>query len=104
MLKFLKPKKLEITLQFGFEDPSLTGKILGAICMLYPFFEKHIDVTPDFENQVLKGKVYIKGCIRLVYVLIVILNMVLDKNVRITVKDVIKIFKPEMLKNRRKKK
>ncbi len=99
-LKRLKPKKFHLKLKFGFDDPSLTGKVLGAICMLYPIFEDNIDIEPDFENVVLEGETFLKGKFRCSYIFSMGLHLLLDKNVRSTVKE----FLPENNKKRKIKK
>jgi len=87
---FLKPKKIFVNAHFGFSDPSTTGQVLAVISVLYPFVEKNIDIEPDFENQVIEGKVYLKGIFRGIYVMIVAVNIILDKNVRLTIKELLK--------------
>lgn len=92
LLKALKPKKLTVNAHFGFEDPSLTGKVLAVLSMLYPFYGDNISVQPDFENIILEGDFYIKGKIRLIHAVKLAWNLVWDKNVRITIKDTRKWF------------
>ena len=59
--KNIRPKKCAIDARFGFEDPATTGQILSYICMLYPLLGKDMNIQPDFEYQVLEGKLLIKG-------------------------------------------
>ena len=61
LLKFLRPKKLTGNLHFGFEDPSVTGKVLAVLGALYPFYGEHIRINPDFENEIFEGDVLVKG-------------------------------------------
>lgn len=70
----IKPYKLRLNAKFGFEDPSYTGKSIGAIAMIYPFLSEYeIDIDPDFENAILdiqaecKGRIFIyKICFELI--------------------------------------
>lgn len=87
LLRFLKPKKLTLNAHFGFEDPATTGQVVAVISVLYPFIEKCVDIKPDFESQVLEGDVYVKGVIRGIYAVIVLVNIILDKNIRLTFKE-----------------
>ena len=87
LLKFLRPQKLTGNLHFGFEDPSVTGKVLAVLGALYPFYGEHIRINPDFENEVFEGDVLVKGNIRGVYALIIAWNLFFDKNIRTTYKD-----------------
>lgn len=87
--RFFKVKKGHITLRFGFDDPSLTGKILGILGMLYPLVNGNLYVTPEFEEECLEGQIDLKGQMRLIHLVIFVIRLVLDKHVRQTYKDVI---------------
>lgn len=93
LLKALKPKKLIINAHFGFEDPSITGKILAALSMLYPFYGDNVRIEPDFENAIIEGDFYLKGKIRIIYAVRLAWNLVWNKNVRVTLKDILKWIK-----------
>ncbi|MEZ3436055.1 MAG: DUF2953 domain-containing protein [Lachnospiraceae bacterium] len=88
LLKRLSPKKLLIKARFGFSDPCLTGQVLAGLSILYPFMEEHMDITPDFENQVLEGYAMIKGRIYAVHFLVLCWNLIWSRNVRRTYKDI----------------
>jgi len=92
LLRRLKPKKVQIKLKFGFDDPSVTGKVLGGISMMYPFLGDTTEIIPDFEKQILKGNVYIKGRIRLCHFAALAVKLLLCKDIRTSYKD-IKNFK-----------
>ncbi len=65
ILRHLIPTQLKIRGNYGFEDPSLTGKITGFICALPPRYQKNIHVQPHFQEVCLDGEVVLKGRIRL---------------------------------------
>lgn len=88
LLKFLKPKKLVLNLHFGFEDPSVTGKVLAALSMLYPFYLDHINLEPEFDEKILEGDAYIKGTVRGLHLLIIICDLFFDKNIKTTYKAI----------------
>ena len=88
LLLYLKPKKFHLVLHYGLKDPAATGQVLAIISMLYPFMEENIDITPNFQQEVLEGDTYIKGHIRVFYILIVALRIFVDKNVLRTLKDI----------------
>ena len=88
LLRFLKPKKLFLNLHFGFEDPSVTGKVLAALSMLYPFYLDHINLEPEFDEKILEGDAYIKGTVRGLHLLVVIWNLFFDKNIKTTYKAI----------------
>ena len=85
-LKFLwkhsRPRKADLTLHFGFEDPASTGTCLGLLSLLYPLYTDHICLYPDFEHQIFKGETFIKGRIRSFIFVKTFLTLALDKGVR----------------------
>ena len=90
LLKSLKPKHLKVNAHFGFEDPSITGKVLAVLSILYPFYGDNIKIQPDFENVVIEGDLYLKGKIRVIYAVRLAWNLIWNKNVRTTLKDILK--------------
>lgn len=88
LLKRLKPKKLFLKARFGFSDPCLTGQVLAGLSILYPFMEENMEITPDFENQVLDGYAAVKGRIYAVYFLVLCWNLIWSRNIRRTYKDI----------------
>ena len=91
LLKKLKPKKLKGNVEFGFDDPSKTGSMLAYLSILYPFYGDNISITPHFDDAMLKGDIYIKGRLRIVYMVNMGIRLILNKNIRLTIKDVMKI-------------
>ena len=88
LLKKLKPKKINIKVRYGFEDPCTTGQVLAGLSMLYPFLGDTTEVIPDFENQILKGTVYLKGRIRLCHFAVLAWRLFWCKDVRTSYKDI----------------
>lgn len=88
LLRRLRPKKLFLEARFGFEDPCITGKTLAGLSILYPFIGEYVELTPDFENRILKGKLYTKGNIYAFHFLIPLWNLFWSRNVRQTYRDV----------------
>ena len=82
------PKKISGDVTFDFEDPSLTGKLFGAICMFYPLLSETMRVTPDFTKQILEGDLHIKGHIRVIHVVTAAVKLLLCKAIWRTYKDV----------------
>jgi len=87
-IRYIRPKKLVLNLRFGFEDPSVTGKVLAGLSMLYPFYAKQLNVTPDFEQKVLEGDIFINGTVRGIHALVIIWNLIFDKNIKKTYKEI----------------
>lgn len=82
LFRHLKPKKFQLTLRFGFEDPAMTGQVLAAVSMFYGWYCEHVDLYPDFEQTVLEGNIYIKGRIRAFSLLIIGVKLLLNRNLR----------------------
>lgn len=61
VLRHVLPVKIQGTLHFGFEDPSITGQVLALAGMVYPLYGKTFRIIPDFEQQILEGEVNLKG-------------------------------------------
>lgn len=91
ILKKVCPTKLEADVLFGTGSPDTTGYVLGLYGMLLPYLGNHVNITPDFETFVFRGRIFAKGRIRGVTMLINALHILFDPNL----KPVIKKFKRE---------
>ena len=86
VLYFLKkaaPKKVTGTVRFGFDDPALTGEILG---MIYGKLPKDLSIQPDFEQEILQGDVRMKGSFQAVTAAGIALRLFRDQNLRKTIR------------------
>ena len=88
LLKKLKPKKIQGEITFGFEDPSLTGRLLAWISMIYPWIGEHTDITPDFEHRTLSGDLSIRGRLYVITPVVTAIRLILSKAVRRLFKDI----------------
>ena len=88
LFRFLKPSHCEADLEFGFSDPSVTGYVLAGVSMVYPFVGEHVEIAPNFEEQLLVGSARITGKIRACYFVIVVWNLFWNKNVRTTISHI----------------
>lgn len=88
---FLKPSKCEADLEFGFSDPSVTGYVLAGASLIYPFIGECVEITPNFDEKVLKGNAMIKGRVHAVYFVIVLWNLLWNKNIRTTISHIRKL-------------
>lgn len=86
ILKHILPKRMKGNLVYGFDDPALTGQLLGVFAVFYPVYRNRLQVTPVFDHAVLEGKVELKGRIFTVYLAVQALRILLQKDVKTTYK------------------
>lgn len=89
VLYFLKkaaPKKVTGTVRFGFDDPALTGEALGILGMIYGKLPKDLSIQPDFEQEILRGDVRMKGSFQAVTAVGIALRLFRDQNLRKTIR------------------
>lgn len=82
LLKHIAPVRIEGNLQFGFEDPSVTGNVLAAIALFYPVLPRKLVIIPDFQNKRLEGNLKFRGRIYGIVPVIICLRIWFDKNIR----------------------
>ena len=84
-LKFLwkhsRPRQADLTLHFGFEDPSWTGQCMGVLSILNVWYPGRIFLKPEFEQEIFEGTLYIKGHMMLAVPLLSIFRLWRDENV-----------------------
>lgn len=86
--KRLAPKRISGKVVFGFEDPSLTGKTLAWISVIYPWIGDHTDIQPNFERAVFAGELDIRGKLYVVHPTMTALRLLLCKAIRSSYHDV----------------
>lgn len=82
ILKHIFPKKHYIYIKFGFDDPSLTGQLLGLLSVIKTSLNLNINFESDFDNKCFESDFYLKGRIRLIYLLIIAIKVFFNKNVQ----------------------
>lgn len=87
------PKKGNVSIRYGFSDPSITGYVLAGISMIWPMFGSFTDITPDFDERIFEAHGYVKGRVYLLPIVLFTVKLLIDKNVRITTKHIIKFIK-----------
>ena len=87
LIRHYRPRKISGQLLIGFEDPSVTGQVLGILCVLAVFGGNHLKVDGDFQQSVLKGNLEMRGHIRLCHIAKSAVILLTDKNVRRTIRE-----------------
>lgn len=88
VLKHILPYKIKGEVRIGLEDPCNTGYLLGALSIIYPIYEDRLKILPDFQEEVLEGKVVAKGRIRAFTLLKIGIKLILDKRFKMLLKNV----------------
>ena len=84
----LKPYDLKGNIEYDFEDPALTGKILAGYSMVSPYIGGELEVTPYFNNELFyKGNISFKGKIRPSYFVAAVIKVAVHKYFWTTFKD-----------------
>ena len=91
LLKSIFPRKIRGNLLIGAGDPASTGQILAIYGILYPLLGNHIDIVPDFEQQIIEGDLLVKGRITVFKALKTAWIVYFNKDLR----RLIKLFKRE---------
>lgn len=87
LLKHMLPTKIQGEVTFGFEDPAITGSILGILGMTIPFHKNCVEVTPVFDGgNLLRGNIRLKGRIYGVVLARAALVIYFNKNVKYVMK------------------
>lgn len=78
--RHVRPRKLHGVVHFGMEDPAETGKVLGAVAMLFPVYRDRLVIAPDFEQKILEGEFYARGRIQIGFFMLLGIQIVLNRN------------------------
>lgn len=82
VLRHMMPVKISGNLRFGFDDPAVTGGVLGLLSLLYPICEDRFMLYPEFEHKILQGEVHIAGRLRASVFLFAACRLIFDKDIR----------------------
>jgi hypothetical protein len=88
-LRHILPTKVRSKIIFGTGDPCTTGQLLGVLGFFYGFYGDSVQITPDFVNSRLEGEHDVKGRIRLITILIIVVKLILNKQMKSLKKNVI---------------
>lgn len=91
MLRHILPRKLKGYLIFGSGDPATTGKVLAVLGIVYAKTGPLIDITPNFEEKQLECDLEIRGKIQIIVLVVLAVQIILNKEVRQLIQDVKKL-------------
>ncbi|MCH5274275.1 MAG: DUF2953 domain-containing protein [Lachnospiraceae bacterium] len=86
LLRIFKPRVLKADLHIGTGSPDTTGYLCAVYGMFSPVLGNNVKITPDFEEAVWEGRVYIKGRFTIFSILSQAVMFVLDKQLMTFIK------------------
>jgi len=92
VLKHIVPQEFRVRLSYGFDNPANTGILCGFIALFSAYFSGYdIYLNPIFDQEILEGELFLKGRIFCFVIVYYILQLVLSKTFRKTIKKAKKI-------------
>lgn len=82
VLKSIRPRKLIAELVVGTGSPDTTGYVMALAGMMYPYWDRHVNIEPDFEETIFEGSIFFKGHVTLFVLLWQALRIYFDKDIR----------------------
>lgn len=83
LLRHVFPGKISGHVDFGSEDPSVTGTVLALLGMAMPLHQNRIEFVPVFENRnLLEGNVTVKGRIYCIVPVVILLKLYFNQDIK----------------------
>lgn len=95
LVKHILPRKLRADLILGLEDPQMMGRVLAILGMAMPIYKDRLHVKPYFGTNMVQGEGMVKGKIRLGYLLYLAILVLIDKEIKGTIKKAKAMAKSE---------
>lgn len=92
LVKYLSPRRVKGNIVFGTGDPCTTGWALGLISMFPAAYTDGLNVSPDFEEKKLDVNAYVRGRIRVLYLLRLFLRGYMDKETKTVLRQASELF------------
>lgn len=87
LLKHILPRKMKGYVAYGADNPATTGQVLGILSVLYARTGRLLDIRPNFEEKQLECDVELKGRIQVFTLLVIVVKVVLNKELRQLIKE-----------------
>ncbi len=92
VLKHIVPQEFRVRLSYGFDNPANTGILCGFIALFSAYFSGYdIYLNPIFDQEILEGELFLKSRLFCFVITYYILQLVLSKTFRKTIKEAKKI-------------
>ena len=92
VLKHILPQEFRVRFSYGFDNPANTGILCGFIAIFSAYYSGYdIFLNPIFDQEILEGELFLKGRLFCFVITYYILQLVLSKTFRKTIKEAKKI-------------
>lgn len=89
VIKHIAPREFQARLLYGFDNPADTGILCGLIATFSNYFSQYdIKLYPVFDRQIFEGEIFLQGRIFCFVIAYYVLEVVLSKTFRKTIKKV----------------
>lgn len=82
LLRYLSPRKGKLSVTAGTGDPCSTGLLFGGISMIPWVYADGVHIVPDFEEKRLYLDGYVKGRMRVVYFIRLVLRLYRNRDLK----------------------
>lgn len=83
LLWHIRPRRYQVYLYYGGEDPAVTGKMMMAYGMAKGILGlEHFEITPDFERKIIRLSAELEGRIRLIHIVVIGCKIYFNKTFR----------------------
>ena len=82
LIRYLLPTRVHGTVIIGTGDPCLTGLILGGLSLIPIVYQDGVQITPDFEEKHFEAEGFVRGRIRVIYFIRLILRLYQDRELK----------------------
>ncbi len=86
LLFSIRPRKIRGNLHFGAEMPDTTAQVLGYYSCAYPWIGKEFVLIPHFEEEILKGDIFLRGKITVFTIVFLAAKVYFNKDVKRSLK------------------
>ena len=82
LLKALLPRRVKGHMDFGSDDPAVTGRFLATASVFYPLYGRNLTIEPYFDEQVFDFDLMLRGRIYIFTLVKIFLQLYLNRKVR----------------------
>ena len=88
LLRHVLPRKVKGYVAYGADNPATTGQVLGIVSVVYAKTGMLLEIRPNFVEKQLECDVEVRGRIQVFTLLVIVLKVLLNKELRKLMKEV----------------